>query len=128
MDGDKHTAALRETVVRLAATKPNEQPMKLAKAIAALEARAPKCVDDRLSKSTGISRRVLYHHLAIGQTLGHLNVTPERLAPIGWKKLTIIAQYLKEKGVEGKKRDALALRAIRLAEKSTVAELPGDFE
>ena len=96
MEGDKHVAALREKVVRLAVTKPNEHPIKLAKAIAALEARASGSVNNSLAKSTGVSRRILYHHLAIGQTLGHLNVAPERLAKIGWRKLSMIAQHVKK--------------------------------
>jgi hypothetical protein len=40
--------------------------------------------------------------LAIGQTLGHLDVTAERLAKIGWKKLSIVARHVDDNAAAGK--------------------------
>jgi hypothetical protein len=131
LETNKKSAALRE-VERLA-VKSSEKPMEFAKALAAFheETRAPRMGAPRLSpgsidrvlKSTGISRRILYHHLAIGQTLGHLNLKPERLAKIGWRKLAIMAQHVEEGEKKGEKRDALALQALLRAEKCKAREL-----
>jgi len=126
LETNKKSAALRE-VERLA-VKSSEKPMEFAKALAAFHAEggaarreeAPGSID-RVLKSTGISRRILYRHLAIGQTLGHLNLKPERLAKIGWRKLAIIAQHVR-KVEEGEERDALILDALNLADHSA-AEL-----
>jgi hypothetical protein len=99
---NRKSAALRE-VERLAA-KSNETPMELARALAKLGAETSGSIVG-LVESTGISPRKLYYHLAIGQTLGQMNLPPKQLAAIGWAKLSIIAQHFKN-GEEGKKRDA----------------------
>ena len=118
--GNRKSAALRE-VERLAA-KPDETPMELARALAALEDEAPGSIVG-LVESTGISPRKLYYHLAIGQTLGQMGLPPKQLAAIGWAKLSIIAQHFKN-GEEGKKRDAHVRQALAHAENYTMKELP----
>jgi hypothetical protein len=65
---------------------PNENPIELAKKLAALEVEDPGSIED-LAASGEVSRRKLYYLVNIGRTLGH--VPASQLAAIGWTKASI---------------------------------------
>jgi hypothetical protein len=103
------------------APKNANTPMEFAMALSLLEAQAPGSIPEVI-KLVGLERRTLYYHLDVARTLGHLSVSSQRFAAIGWTKLSIVAQHLKTIG-EPKHRDARALEAIAYAEEYRAHQL-----
>ena len=115
----KKKSATRRDVERLLAM-PNENPIELAKKLAALEVEDPGSIEE-FAESGPVSRRKLYYLVNIWRTLGH--VPASQLATVGWTKASIIAQHFKA-SEEGEDRDARVSQALSHAENYTARELP----
>jgi hypothetical protein len=109
----KRRSQARKRVQQLAA-KADENPIELAKALWLMEKEELGSFAEFV-KSAKTGRRKLYELFRVGETFGPLGIRTERLAKIGWLKLSLIVRYCEP----GKARKALAH-----AEKFKAKDLP----